>query len=128
MQDVLRAICARDGVFLRGEAESLGYSQTAIARLVKGGDWHRVRRGAYTFGDVWSGLDESGRYALLTRAARKQAKTGVVLSHVSAIPEYDGPLWGLDLELVHLTRQDGRTGGRNEASNSTEGFCSRVTR
>ena len=112
MLDVLRVICARDGVFLRREAESLGYTSTAIARLIREGTWHRVRRGAYTFGDIWGGLDESRRYALLTRAVYKQANTRVILSHVSAVPEHDGPLWGLDLDLTHLTRRDGKTGRR----------------
>jgi hypothetical protein len=110
MLDVLRVICARDGVFLRREAEGLGYGPSAIARQIKEGVWHRVRRGAYTFSDIWGDLDESGRYALFTRAAYKQAQTEVILSHISAVPEHGGPLWGLDLDLVHLTRRDGRTG------------------
>ncbi|HET9421708.1 MAG TPA: type IV toxin-antitoxin system AbiEi family antitoxin domain-containing protein [Nocardioides sp.] len=122
MQDLLRVICARDGVFLRREAEALGYSQVAMARMVRQGVWRRVRRGAYTFSDIWSGLDESDRYALLTRSAYKQAQTDVVLSHVSAVPEYDGPLWGLDLDTVHLTRRDGRTGRKERGVQQHRGL------
>jgi hypothetical protein len=44
----------------------------------------------------------------------QQAKTKVVLSHISAVLEYDAPDWGLDLTDVHVTRLDGRL-GRHEA-------------
>lgn len=44
----------------------------------------------------------------------QQAQTRVVLSHVSGLPEYDAPTWGLDLSDVHVTRPDGRA-GRHEA-------------
>lgn len=108
------AICTELGVFLRREAEELGYHDQAIARLVKGGVWHRVRRGAYTSTETWDSLDESHRYALLTRAVLRQAKTEVALSHYSALPEYGVSLWGCDLRTVHVTRTDGRA-GRNEA-------------
>ncbi len=114
MDDVLEAICSEKGVFLRWEAEELGYHDTAIARLVRDGSWVRVRRGAYTTGPRWTSLDAAGRYALFTRATVRQAKTSVVLSHISALPEYGAPLWGLDLTRAHLTRLDGRT-GRKEA-------------
>lgn len=112
--DILRAICATHGVFLRYEAEDLGYNDTEIARLVRSGVWHRIRRGAYTFGDVWNALDPADRYRLLTQAVVRQSRCDGVLSHTSALPWHGAPLWGLDLKTVHLTRLDGRS-GRHEA-------------
>ncbi len=50
----------RVGVFLRREAEALGYHDQAIARLVKAGTWVRVRRGAYVYGADWDLLDRRG--------------------------------------------------------------------
>lgn len=121
MDEELRAICLRHGVFLRREAEALGYHDVAMARQVKDRVWHRVRRGAYTFGEIWASLDESDRYALLTRSALRQAKTSVILSHLSALPEYDAPLWGFDLGVVHLTRRDGRTGRKERGVHQHQG-------
>ncbi|GAA5146415.1 hypothetical protein GCM10023340_17300 [Nocardioides marinquilinus] len=99
-------------VVLRKELNALGYHDRAIAAMVRRGQLARVRRGAYASGPVVAGLDEAGRYGLVSRAAVKQAKTDVVLSHVSAAAEYDAPMWGLDLRETHLTRTDGRTGRR----------------
>lgn len=110
MDERLMVICAELGVFLRREAEELGYHDQAIAGLVKHKVWHRVRRGAYTSTRIWDALDEAGRYGLLARAALRQAKTDVTLSHTSALNEYGLPLWGCDLETVHLTRVDGHAG------------------
>jgi len=114
MDEQLKAIIVAHGVFLRREAEQLGYHHTHIARLVRGGAWHRVRHGAYTFGDLWREFDDETRYAIRCRAAFRQAKTGVTLSHISALPFLEAPTWGLDTTLVHLTRADQRA-GRKEA-------------
>ena len=48
MDPVLDSICAEKGVFLRFEAEALGYPDHAIAKAVAQRRWIRVRRGAYT--------------------------------------------------------------------------------
>ncbi len=99
-------------VWLRKEAIADGYHDRAIARLVRQGDWHRVRRGAYTDASTWQELDAAQRHGLLARAVLKQACTEVVLSHVSALPEHAAPVWGLGLEVVHVTRPDRRAGRR----------------
>ncbi|MDO9456744.1 MAG: type IV toxin-antitoxin system AbiEi family antitoxin domain-containing protein [Nocardioides sp.] len=101
-------------VLLRKELIAAGYNDRAIKRLVDGGVLDKIKRGAYADAVKRALLDAVGNYALRNRAAVKQAKTGVVLSHVSAVPEYDAPTWGLDLSITHLTRLDGKA-GRKEA-------------
>ncbi|KRB78195.1 hypothetical protein ASE01_08570 [Nocardioides sp. Root190] len=54
------------------------------------------------------------RYAVQCRAAFIQANTEVILSHVSALPFLDAPMWGFDLAHVHLTRED-MLSGRKES-------------
>lgn len=110
MEARLRALVEANGVFTRKEAVALGYHDHAIAMLVKAGDWVRVRRGAYVLGPEWAAMSESERYAVLCRAALRQARTDVVLSHLSSANEYGCPLWECDLSRVHLTRIDERAG------------------
>ena len=114
MEARLRALVAEHGVFTRKEALAAGYHDHAIKGLVKSGAWVRVRRGAYVFGDGWAGLSDKERYAVLCRAAVRQARTHVILSHMSSANEYGAPLWECDLSTVHLTRSDERA-GRAEA-------------
>ena len=101
-------------VILRKTLLDQGYDDYAIARLVRDDILARVRRGAYADASAVKQLDPAGLHGLRARAAWQQAKTEVVLSHVSAVLEYDSPSWGLDLSDVHLTRLDGRL-GRHEA-------------
>jgi len=101
-------------VFLRADALEAGYKDREIASLVRGGEWHRLRRGAYVLTEIWQQAGQGERHALMARAVVKQAKTDGVLSHVSALPEFAAPLWNLQLDTVHLTRRDQRS-GRAEA-------------
>ncbi len=114
MEAQLRALVAAHGVFTRKEALAAGYHDYAITQLVGCGAWVRVRRGAYVFGEEWAALTDNQRYALLCRAAVRQANTRVILSHMSSANEYGAPLWECDLTTVHLTRPDERA-GRAEA-------------
>ena len=101
-------------VILRRTLLRQGIDDYAIARLLKDGTLVRVRRGAYADGPTVTRLDRAGLHGLRARAVVQQAKTPVVLSHVSACLEWDAPDWGLDLGDVHVTRLDGRL-GRHEA-------------
>jgi hypothetical protein len=101
-------------VYLRKTLLARGHDDRSIARLVADGVLVRVRRGAYTDKREHDLLDRAGRHGLRARAVVQQASTRVVLSHVSGLPEYDAPTWGLDLSDVHVTRPDGKT-GRHEA-------------
>jgi hypothetical protein len=110
MDPRLLAICAAHGVFLRHEANALGYRDDTIKKLVDGRVWHRVRRGAYVSGEVWRTADDAERYRLFCLAAIRQSKTEVVPSHTSAVAFHRGPLWGQGTTIAHLTRPDGKTG------------------
>ena len=112
--DELNPIDTAGSVFLRGEALAAGYSEREITQLVRAGEWQRLRRGAYVAATLWRDADESARHTLLADAVLKQARTEVVLSHVSALPAYGAPLWNLKLDVVHVTRRDARA-GRHEA-------------
>lgn len=114
MDAQLNALIAQHGVFTRKEALALGYHDHAIQTLVRSGAWIRVRRGAYVLGEQWAALTGPGRYAVLCRAAVRQARTDVYLSHISAANEFGAPLWECDTATVHLTRKDQRD-GRAEA-------------
>lgn len=89
-----------------------GHTDRSLARAVRTGVLARPRRGAYVAGEVWRTMTEEQRYAVRCRVAVLQARTGVILSHVSALPFNDGPLWGFDLSEIHVTREDGFAGRR----------------
>jgi Transcriptional regulator, AbiEi antitoxin len=108
-------------VFLRREALAAGVSHAAIAAAVRSGDWVRLRHGAYTSGDAFRSATEEERHALVARAVVMQAKTDVVLSHISAVPEYGGPLWGVSTADVHITRLDQRAGRREAGVRQHQG-------
>ena len=99
-------------VHLRKTLLAQGHDDRSIARLVANGVLVRVRRGAYADRASVAGLDADGRHGLRARAVVQQARTRVVLSHVSGLPEYDAPTWGLDLSTVHVTRTDAKAGRR----------------
>lgn len=101
-------------VTLRREAIADGLTDRDIAGLVRTGEWHRIRHGAYCDGGLWRSLGPGGHHMLQSRAVVRQAQTEVVLSHASAVPEYGGPAELLDLDAVHVTRLDQRA-GRAEA-------------
>ncbi|HCB03813.1 MAG TPA: hypothetical protein DEQ43_06125 [Nocardioides bacterium] len=101
-------------IALRRELLGLGLNDRAIAQLVADGTLHRLRYGSYVDAAAWNACDRVGQHGLVARAAVKRAQAGVALSHISALGEWDAPLWDLPLDTVHLTRLDQR-GGRREA-------------
>lgn len=97
---------------LRKELIAAGETDRSLARAIRNGHLARPRRGAYVDGAAWADMMKDQRYAVRSRAAYRQAKTSVALSHFSALPFYTAPLWGFDLADAHLTRLDGHTGRR----------------
>ncbi len=101
-------------VWLRSELKAVGHTDRDLAQLVRSGLLRRVRRGAYVDGRSYDHADVPTRHRWVAEAVSKQAKTPVVVSHSSAVPFHDGPVWGLSLDTVHVTRLD-RRAGRAEA-------------
>ncbi len=106
MDDPLRLIAETDGVFLRREALECGYDDKTIARRVRAGEWHRVRQGAYCFGDTWTSGSPEERHLLLARAVLRTTPGPVALSHTTALLAHGVAVWGADLSRVHVTRLD----------------------
>ena len=104
----------RTPVTLRGQYVEDGYTDRSLALMVRSGVLAKPRRGAYVAGPDWRQLDAAGRHSVRARAVLAQARADLALSHVSGLLEYDSPIWGLDLDDVHVTRIDGRI-GRPEA-------------
>jgi hypothetical protein len=108
--DPLRLIVQERGVFTRGQAPELGYDDRAVAASLRGALWVRLRRGTFTFRDVWAAADPVGRHRLMARAAIASLGRSVALSHVTGAVENGLRTYGVDLSNVHVTRLDGGAG------------------
>jgi hypothetical protein len=108
-------------VMLRAELIDSGITDRELARLVRAGELHRLRRGAFTTGTHWENAEAAARHAMLARAVLMQARTDVVLGHVSALPEYGAPTWGLPFDVVHLIRKDRRAGRKERGVRQHQG-------
>lgn len=73
----------QDGVFTTAQARAADLSPLEITRLVRTGEWTRIRRGAYTH-LRWSLLDAEQRHLLHARAVMLRLTSEAVLSHHSA--------------------------------------------
>jgi hypothetical protein len=92
-----------DDFLLRRDAVATGWSDDELGRLVRAGELHRLRRGAY----IDSVLPPSGatRHRLLTRATIAGLRRPAVVSHQSAAVLHGLPLWDVPLDRVHVTRR-----------------------
>jgi hypothetical protein len=111
VSDRLKALGAREGLFMTHEALDMGYDERTITKMVRSGQWHRVRHGAYTTGELWKELDEAGRRHLTRLAVLRSARAHVLLSHTSAAEHLRAPVWQPASD-VHVTRTDGHAGRR----------------
>ena len=100
---------------LRGQLVNIrSYQERGIARLVRDGTWAKPRHGAYVDGAAWRAAGEVGQHELRARAVLAQARSELVLSHLTGAAVWDLSFWDLVLESVHGTRRDLRA-GRSEA-------------
>ena len=107
----LEAIAAgQHGVFLRSQALMCGYNDEDIRRLVRAGQWTRIRWGSYVPAALWDSLDATARHVLLLRAVMLRVDEPAVASHCSASAATGLPTWGTDLSRAHLTRPWGHFG------------------
>lgn len=108
--DPLRAICLELGFFTRAHAKEAGYDDRAITREARAKRWLRIRRGYYTFPDIWATSTEEERHLFRCRAVLDSLGDNVALSHTSGCVAQKVDVWGLSLERVHVTRLDGAAG------------------
>lgn len=108
--DPLRAVVETAGFFTRGQARDLAYDDKAVAAAVRGRVWHRIRRGYFTFHDIWVAADDVARHRIRSRCVAHSLGDAVALSHVSAVVEHGIDVWGVALGRIHVTRLDGGAG------------------
>lgn len=121
--DRLQALAGTAGYFRRQDALEAGFDDKAINREIRARRWVRIRRGAYTFNDIWSAQDEVERHRITARAVVDRLGPGVALSHTSAVIEHGMAVWDADLSCVHVTRLDGGAGRTEAGVVHHEGFC-----
>jgi len=101
---------AQGQVFTTAQARDCGYATADIARVVRGGEWIRLRRGAFVAAGRWKAADERGRHVLLSQAVMLQLGDAVALSHQSAACRHGLDVYDTDLSKVHVTRLDAGSG------------------
>lgn len=99
-------------ITLRRELVAAGLTDRDIVNHVRRGLLTRLRYGAYVRSDLLVGLDDVGLLRARSRAVMRTAHASAVLSHQCGLAEHEVPLWGMPLDLTHLTRTDGRHGRR----------------
>lgn len=108
--DPLRYLARTDGYFTRAQARDLGYSDRLVAQMLRGRIWRRLRRGYFTFTDVWDELSPEGRHVALAHAVLHSLGDNVALCGVSGLLEHGVEIWGMSLDRVHVSRLDGGPG------------------
>lgn len=108
-------VLAETGTILRREAIEYGLSPEEVQGLLDRGVWVRVRRGAYARRDAFSALGPEARHQVTSHAVARSLGESVVLGHVSAAIVHGLPVWGIDLESVHVVRGARGHGSRREA-------------
>ncbi|MFT3872427.1 MAG: type IV toxin-antitoxin system AbiEi family antitoxin domain-containing protein [Nocardioides sp.] len=108
--DPLRILAETRGFFTRAEARELGYDDRAMAAIMRSDIWLRIRRGYYTFPDLWPARDAVAQHRVRAAAVFHALGDVVALSHVSAALEHGLQTWGVPLDRVHVTRLDGGAG------------------
>jgi hypothetical protein len=121
--DPLRILCKTQGFLSRPQVLSAGLGDRDIAAAIRLGDWRRIRRGYYTYVDLWTTLDARGRYLALCRCVLDSLGPAVALSHLSGSVAHGLSVWDIPLDRVHVTRLDGGAGRVEAGVVHHEGFC-----
>jgi hypothetical protein len=121
--DPLRYLVDTRGFFTRAESRDLGYGDKVVTAMVRSGQWHRIRRGYYTYADVWRALTPTGCHLVRAHAVMHSLGDRVALSGVSGLLEHGVPVWGMPLDRIHVTRLDGGAGRTEGEVVHHEGLC-----
>jgi hypothetical protein len=115
MDGELARICAgQRGFVFRWQALACGYTDEAIATLVRDKEWVRLRRGAYALRAHVQSLDAAQLNVLVFRAVSARLDGEVVAAGSTALAALGVPVWGVPLDEVHVHRGRGKT-SRKEA-------------
>ncbi len=112
--DPTRMLAESRGFFHRREALAEGLCDKDLSESIRLGVLIRIRRGYYTYTDLWVTLGDRARHLVLCRAILHCLDPGFVLSHTSAALLHGIDLYDADLSDVHVTRL-GRVSSRHEA-------------
>jgi len=99
------------GLSFRPQILDSGVAEHELRRTLRYGQLKRLRPGAYVRADHRDLNDRVARHALLVSAAVPALSAGAVISHTSAAVLHGLPIWNLQLERVHASRQR-RSGDR----------------
>lgn len=111
--DILRELAQTRGFFTRSEALEVGEQDRQLIAGVASRTLVRIRRGYYTYSDLWQPMDAVARHLTRARAVQHSLGDAVVLSHITGALVHGVVSWGADLSRVHVTRRD-RGAGRIE--------------
>ena len=89
-----------------------GVTEDEIRWARSNGTWTKLHRGTYCASESTSSLSKEGMYRLRAIALAGRSPH-LVLSHVSAAAVHRLPLFGVQLDTIHLTRL-GASGGRTQ--------------
>ncbi|WP_350279478.1 type IV toxin-antitoxin system AbiEi family antitoxin domain-containing protein [Kribbella sp. HUAS MG21] len=108
---------AQGGVFSRAQAARCGYTLGQIHERIQDGRWERMRHGQYAeavdLGHLPPWEQQTVHHRRLVHAVMNSMTPGTAaVSHQSALVMHGVPLWGADLDDVHLSRLDRHRGGR----------------
>ena len=110
----LDALAATRGYITRPEILDSGYDDQLIREAVKIGHWEKIGPGLYADGELYRAMTLEQQHLLRCRAVLHRLGDNVILTHQSAALAHQIAVWGVDLDLVHVTRLDGGR-GRHEA-------------
>lgn len=108
-----RIVATQRGFFFRRQALACGYGEKEIAAHLRARDWLRLRRGAYATSAMVKALDPAARHVLVVRAVVASLSGRVVVTGVSGLAVRQVPIWGVDLSVVHVHREDDKTSRRD---------------
>ncbi|MET0189702.1 MAG: type IV toxin-antitoxin system AbiEi family antitoxin domain-containing protein, partial [Pseudonocardia sediminis] len=95
----------------RSELLASGVTDAEVRRLRRRGEVTTLRRGAYCSATDERLRDPDARHVLRVRATFPVLAEGSVVSHISAAAVHGLPIWNVDRDRVHVTR-DAAGGGR----------------
>lgn len=114
MENALTAMAAARGFVTRPQILDCGYDDRLIREALRCGEWVRIGPGLYAPGAPYRHMTAAQKHLVRCRAVVHRHPGTVVLTHQSGAVVSRMAVWGVDLNLVNVTRLDtGR--GRHEA-------------